>query len=280
VLDEVNALRPLTNLIKSVVTGGEIKRRVLYTTDTERAYPIDVALMMSANVDSATDQALIDRCVKLDMGDPAISDEGWRGDFGVRQEWKRNDLRQQCWIDLVSRCAAAMRYLKAAVDKGVDDIRVAHRMSGFWSFAEVIAHQESAETESLIAGAMAAITLENRSVANTIDDILPLLQQWLQRRPEMQGKRFTAGQVGAALMAENVSVYVRLPTHPSSMSKAVQELLCSSYRLSNRLNGSAEYRRLLGMQVHRGHQGKEFSFSLSPSSVADPKADGTEPEAK
>ena len=60
VLDEANSLRPLTNLIKSVVTGGELKRRVLYTT-TQRTYPIDCSLMLPANFDSATDAALVAR---------------------------------------------------------------------------------------------------------------------------------------------------------------------------------------------------------------------------
>ena len=52
---------------------------------------------------------------------------------------------KQCWEDLVLRCAAIMRFLKAAADKGEDDIRVQHRMSGFWSFAVAIAKQEGVD---------------------------------------------------------------------------------------------------------------------------------------
>ena len=271
VLDEANSLRPLTNLIKSVVTGGEFKRRVLYTTDTERTYPIDCSLMLPANFDSATDAALVARCLKIDMGNPGEDGEGWRGDFHVRQEWRREGVRQRCWEDLVLRCAAIMRYLKAAAEKGEDDIRVPHRMSGFWSFAVAIAKQEGAETERLVLGALEAITAEQRRSLNTFDDLLPLLQDWIKRgdmvpmkgvpaEPSVRGVRFSAAELGAKLMGIfGYSIF---------LSQPVRDILLSSFKLSNKLNGSQEYRRILGMQVHRGRYGKEFSFD-PPAEVVD-----------
>ena len=274
VLDEANSLRPLTNLIKSVVTGGEFKRRVLYTTDTERTYPIDCSLMLPANFDSATDAALVARCLKIDMGNPGEDGEGWRGDFHVRQEWKREAVRQQCWEDLVLRCAAIMRYLKAAAVKGEDDIRVQHRMSGFWSFAVAIAKQEGTETERVVLGALDAITAEQRRSLNTFDDILPLLQDWISNsdKPTMRGvpaepvvrrKRFLASELGGILL--------RMFGHSNTMSQPVRDILQSSFKLSNKLNGSQEYRRILGMQVHRGRYGKEFSFDPPTEAVEIPQ---------
>jgi hypothetical protein len=263
VLDEANSLRPLTNLIKSVVTGGEFKKRILYTTDAEKTYPIDCSLMLPANFDSATDAALVARCLKIDMGNPGEDGEGWRGDFHVRQEWRYEGVRQRCWEDLVLRCAAIMRYLKAAVDKGEDDIRVQHRMSGFWSFAVAIAKQEGAETERMILGALEAITAEQRRSLNTFDDILPLLQSWISdsdkpsmpgvhAEPSVRGKHFSASEIGGILLGKF--------GYSNTMSQPVRDILLSSFKFSNKLNGTQEYRRLLGMEVHRGRYGKEFSF--------------------
>jgi hypothetical protein len=255
-LDEVNALKPLNNLLKSVGTGGELKRRVLYTTDAQRSYPIDVALGMSANTDSAVDEALIARCVKIDLGDPASDNAGWRGDYGVRQEWKTMNIRQQCWEDLVCRCAAAMRLLHSAMVKGEADPRVQHRMSGFWSFCVSLSHQESPEAERMIADAMAASSQENRLSANSIDDILPRLQKWLEDTPKALDARWSASEIGVALLRQEEA---RLT---NTMSPQVRAILQSAYMLSNRLRGSSEYRRLLGLEIHRGHQRNLFSFRL------------------
>lgn len=280
VLDEANSLRPLTNLIKSVVTGGELKKRVLYTTATIQHFPIDCSLILPANFDSATDPALIARCLKIDMGDPGADNAGYRSDYHIREEWRREGIRQQCWAELVTRCAAIMRFLAAAADKGEEDLRVQSRMSGFWEFAISISRQEGEETARVVENAMSAITAEHRSSVNTIDDLLPLLQEWLADEPASHGKRFTAGEIGATLLARGTfSDLVRPRTGIShqirgDVSRQVREILQSAYRLSNRLNGSQEYRRLLGMQVHRGHQGKLFTFdppSKALQAVVEPK---------
>jgi len=264
VLDEANSLRALQNLIKSVVTGGELKRRALFTTSTQVRFAVDVALMLATNVDSATEEALIKRCLKLDMGNPEAGGEGWRGDFNVRNEWRRRGNRQECWKELVCRCLATMRCLRHAAQKGEDDIRVPNRMSGFWSFAVAVARQEGPKVENQIQAAMTAINEEQRSAVSTPDDILPLLLDWLANEPpEHKGRKLTAGEIGGALLNrfEAATAYGR---STSPMSRQVREILQSAYRLSNKLNGSQEYRRVLGMEVHRGRYGKEFSFNPPP----------------
>lgn len=282
VLDEANSMRDLQSLLKSVLTGGELKRRVLFTTSAQARFPIDALLMLTANMDSATEESMVKRSLRITMGDPEASGKGWRGDFNVREEWRRGGIRQKCWRELVCRALVTLRCLRAAETKKQADIRVPNRMSGFWSFIAAVAKQEGPEVEKRIEAAMQAITEEGRSSVANADDILPLLMQWLDepaakrgpKEPDPRGLKFTAGEIGANLISRFESdVRCGAPTPP--ISRQVKEILQSSLRLSNKLAGSQEYRRLLGMQVHRGRFGKMFSFN-PPT----PRPDPPKPPAK
>ena len=59
----------------------------------------------------------------------------------------------------------------------------------------------------------------------------------------------------------------------------MRDILLSSFKLSNKLNGSQEYRRILGMEVHRGRYGKEFSFDPPTEAVEIPQQADTLMEA-
>ena len=64
-----------------MVTGGEFKRRVLYTTDTERTYPIDYSPDVAGELRQRNRRCTRSALPKIDMGNPGGDGEEMARDF-------------------------------------------------------------------------------------------------------------------------------------------------------------------------------------------------------
>jgi hypothetical protein len=259
-LDEFQNPKALASLIKSVTTGGTIRRRVLYTTSSEKAFTVDAALILTINRDPLLDDATTKRFLRINMGLPEQDERGWRGDIFIRREWLQNNVRDRCWNELVCRLSAAMRLLSAAAEKHEDDIKVNHRMSGFWSFLLAIAKQEGPETLKQTQVALDAISEEQTVSLGTQDDLLPRLREWLHDKPQFCRCWLTAGEVGHELL-RYWSVDSMCGDGPSPV---MRQILSSSYLLSSRLSASPLYVKQLGIQFGRNTHKKAKAFWFDP----------------
>src|SRR5271166_1530496 len=250
-LDEANNIRVLFSLLKAIITNASVERRVLYTTAGVQRFIIRLLCILTTNNLELFDEAVARRVLKIDMGDPRGEEVSYRGDGSIEREWRENNLAAACWTDLMCRVSATMRLLSAARSKGADDPTVRYRMSGFWSFVMAVAAQEGPEIRNRMTKAAEAIHSEQSRSVNTADDLLPLLHDWLSGHKERQGVELTASEIGASLMMR------------PGIGNGLYKILGSSMLLSNKLTGSSEYIRLLGMRVVNGKRTKKFVFDLS-----------------
>jgi hypothetical protein len=251
-LDEANNLRALFSLLKAIITNAIIELRILYTTANIQRFTVRLLCILTTNTSELFEEAIALRVLKLDMGDPRGEKVTYRSDASVDREWREGNLRDVCWLDLVCRLSAVMRLLAQARSKGEDEPPVRYRMSGFWVPVLAVAQQESPEVLSNMIAAANAIEGEQRRSINTADDLLPLLQDWLESHSEKQKRELSASEIGAGLLR-----------NPTKVSASMEKLLGSALMLSNKLAASSEYIRLLGMEVVNGKRTRKFRFDLS-----------------
>jgi len=251
-LDEANNLRALFSLLKAIITNATIELRILYTTANIQRFTVRLLCILTTNTSELFEEAIALRVLKLDMGDPRGEKVVYRSDSSVEREWLEGNLREVCWLDLVCRLSAAMRLLAQARSKGEDEPPVRYRMSGFWVPVLAVAQQEGAEVLSNMIAAADAIEGEQRRSINTADDLLPLLQDWLESHQEKQKRELSASEIGAGLLR-----------NPTKVSASMEKLLGSALMLSNKLAASSDYIRLLGMEVVNGKRTRKFRFDLS-----------------
>lgn len=208
-----------------------------------------------------TDEQVARRVLKVDMGNPSGVEASYRGDGAVEREWREGNLRRVCFTDLLCRVGSAMRQLTVAREKGEDEPVVRYRMAGFWSLILAIAKEEGPEILERMTKAAEAINAEQSRSVNTSDDLLPLLQDWLEKRPESRGKDLSASEIGEDLLRTNIY-----------LSASTAKLLGSALMLSNKLTSSSEYVRLLGMEVVNSRRTKKFRFDLSKVKPEDLRA--------
>jgi hypothetical protein len=256
-LDDFQNPKALASLIKSVTTGGTIRRRVLYSTSSEQVFTVDAALILTINKDPLLDDATTKRFLRINMGLPGQDAGGWRGDIFIRRDWMQGGLREHCWNELVCRLSAAMRLLSQSAESHEDDLRVDHRMSGFWSFLLAIAKQESPET---LKQTQAAISEEQTVSLGTQDDLLPRLRKWLHDMPKFCRYWMTASEVGHELLRHwNMDTMSGEGPGPF-----MRQLLSSAYLLSSRLSASPLYVQQLGIKFGRDSHKKAKAFWFDP----------------
>ncbi|MGA2336813.1 MAG: hypothetical protein WA383_15030 [Terriglobales bacterium] len=260
-LDEANNLRLMFSLLKAIITNATIERRILYTTANIQRFVVRLLCILTTNHLEMTDEQVARRVLKVDMGNPSGVEASYRGDGAVEREWREGNLRHVCFTDLLCRAGAAMRLLTAARAKSEDEPVVRYRMSGFWSLILAVANQEGPEILERMTKAAEDINAEQSRSVNTSDDLLPLLQDWLEKRPENQGKDLSASEIGEDLTRTNIY-----------LSASTAKLLGSALMLSNKLTSSSEYVRLLGMEVVNSRRTKKFRFDLSKVKPEDLRA--------
>jgi hypothetical protein len=212
-LDEFQKAKELASLLKATTTGGVIKRRILYTTSNEQTTHPDAVPFLTINDDVWCDEATQKRFLRITMGQPGMSTGGWRGDFFIRRDWVEGRIRERAWAELVSRLAASMRFLTLAKKAGREDLRVNHRMSGFWSFILAIAEQEGADVLQGLQDAMAAVDQTQTAATEFSDDLLELLTEVVTHKPELTQRWIMLPELRHSLdsyaMLHNASVGVR-----------------------------------------------------------------------
>jgi hypothetical protein len=258
-LDEFQNPRALASLIKSVTTGGTIRRRILFTTSSEKAFTVDAALVLTINRDPLLDEATTKRFLRINMGLPEQDSGGWRGDIFVQREWSQNNVRERGWNELVCRLSAAMRLLSVAAEKREDDLIVNHRMSGFWSFLLGIAKQESPEVTTQIQTALTAISEEQSISLGTQDDLLPRLLAWLKAKPEFCRRWLSANEIGHELLQ-----HWTMSSMGDGPGPEMRKILASSYLLSSRLRASQLYVKQLGLSFGEDSHRKVKTFRFDP----------------
>jgi hypothetical protein len=253
-LDEFQKAKELASLLKAVTTGAEIKRRILFTTSKEQTFYVDAVPFLTVNDDVWADEATQKRLLRITMGQPGKAAGGWRGDFFIRRDWIDGHIREKAWHELVSRLAASMRLLTLAKKAGREDLCVNHRMSGFWSFILAIAEQEGPEVLQGMEGSMSAVDQTQTSATEWGDDLLELITEVLNSRPEL-----TQRWVRPPELREVLNSYANIR---SSISAGLRTVLQTSFSLHRRLCSSGLYRQRLGLQVRERHNQREYWFEL------------------
>ena len=266
-LDEFQNAKQLATLIKSVTTGGTIKRRVLFTTSSEKSFTVDASLVLTVNGSPFLDDATTKRFLKINMGTPDQDKSGWRGDVFVESDWLTNNLRERCWNELVCRLSAAMRLLTQAAAAGEADIRVHHRMSGFWSFLLAIAKQEGPDVLARTQATLDAIGDEQTISLGTQDDVLPRLLDFFSVKPDFCRRWIGAAELGSAIL-RHWSIGSHFDDGPNQFMK---KLLSSPGQLSARLSGSPLYKEQLGLQTSVDTHKKVKTFWFDPPADPDVK---------
>jgi hypothetical protein len=251
-LDEFQKAKELATLLKATTTGAAIKRRILYTTSKEQTTHPDAVPFLTVNDDVWCDEATQKRFLRITMGQPGISTGGWRGDFFIRRDWVEGRIRERAWTELVSRLAASMRLLTLAKKAGREDLRVNHRMSGFWSFILAVAEQEGPDVLQGLEETMAAVDQTQTAATEFSDDLLELLTDVLTHKPDL-----TQRWIKMQELRESLNILAGLH---NSASMGVRNAIQSSFTLHRRLCGSNLYRQRLGLQIREKHHQREYWF--------------------
>jgi hypothetical protein len=234
-LDEFQGGKELFNLLKAITTGASIKRRILFTTSKEQTFHIDAVPFLTLNDDIWSDDAMQKRLLRMTMGQ-AEDAGGWRAEHYIWADWRKNSIRERAWNELVGRVAASMRFLRQAEEAGRADIRVQHRMSGFWGFILAVAEQEG--VRPLMEETMQAVDDSQKTATALGDELLEVLTKLLAAQPTMCGRWIPAPELRSTLgFASGVSL---------SLSRGID----STYKLNRRLQGNGLYATRLGFR-HR-----------------------------
>jgi hypothetical protein len=244
-LDEFQNPKASASLLKSTTTGGVVKRRILFTTGGEQTFTPDAVPFLTLNDDIWVDEATQKRLLRIAMGQPSMDTGGWRGDFFIVRDWVDGHIREKAWNELVSRLAGAMRLLALAKEVGREDIAVAHRMSGFWSFILAIAEQEGSSVLADLGATMAAVDASQVSASERGDDLLELLTEVLTHKTELQRQWITSRVLKATLDSWTL-------VRSQSLSQGLRNVIQSSFALHRRLSGNHAYRTRLGFQEREG----------------------------
>lgn len=266
VLDESNDISMLDDMLKSVITGGCIRRRKLYTTGELVTFLIECVVMLTTNRLSISEDAVTQRILQLNTG---RVDE-FRSEFEVRETWRENNLRDVLWTELVGRAAAAMREISAAEKAGDVHLRVQHRLSSFWVFLRMLARQEKCEAK--VMGAIQAVTEAQSTTMADQDDLSPLVEQFITGAM-YHGEWWTAQKWCAVLKGQAEASHV-------SLGAGMSKLLSSSLALSNRFRASKALLKL-GMEVHTpSGAATKYRFPKPPAPATQVKAMKTARGAK
>lgn len=254
-LDEFQNAKALSTLLKATTTGAVVKRRILYTTGGERTYTPDAVPFLTINDDVWCDEATQKRLLRIGMGQPSMETGGWRGDFFIRRDWIDGHIREKAWHELVSRLAGAMRLLTRARNVGREDIVVAHRMSGFWSFILAIAEQEGPKVLQDMQASMSAVDESQSSASEMGDDLLEMLTELLTHHKEL-----TKCWVPAKELKDTLESWIGL--RPYAVPQGLRNVIQSTFALHRRLSSSAAYCRVLGFQQRDYQRRHEYWFEL------------------
>lgn len=266
-LDEFQNAKALASLLKSTITGGAIRVRILFTTSAERVFIPDAAIFLTINDDAFFDEASTLRLLRIDMG-RVVATGGFRSDFAVLEQWKRERIRERAWDELICRLSAVMRLLSKAKAAGLTDVPVSYRMSDFWGFLLMVAQQESPECLAQMTAAAEAVRESATVSIGSSDDLLPRLAQWLTIRPEFCRRWLTAAEIGSELLSswgwltgsaqmEYVRQNIR---HPDGPGPEMRAILSSSFRLSKRLHANELYVSELGLRFGTHRKTRTFWF--------------------
>jgi hypothetical protein len=257
-LDEFQRAKELSSLIKAVTTGAVLKRRILFTTSKEQTFRVDAVPFLTVNDDVWADEATQKRLLRIVMGQPGKETGGWRGDYFVWRDWREQKIRERAWAELVGRLAAVMRFLEQARQAGRDDIRVNHRMSGFWSFILAIAGQEGDTILQQMESTMRAVDDTQNSATELGDELFELLAEVLEHRPELRGRWMKASELREVL---NMHASV-IPRISANLSSAIQ----SGFALHRRLKSNGRYKTRFGFQDREQHHTREYFFNTEETS--------------
>lgn len=251
VLDESNDISLLDDMLKSVVTGGCIRRRKLYTTGELVTFIIECVVMLTTNRLSISEDAVTQRILQFNTG---RVDE-FRSEFEVRETWRKGNLRDALWTELVGRSAAAMREITAAEKADEVHLRVKHRLSSFWVFLRLLARQE--KCEPAVMAAIQAVTESQSSTMADQDDLTPLVEEFIAG-VLYHGEWRTAQEWCWSLKRHAEALQV-------SLGPGMNKLLSSSLALSNRFRASQALLNI-GLEMHTP-SGKATRFRF-PKAVA------------
>jgi hypothetical protein len=256
VLDESNDIASLDDMLKSVVTGGCIQRRKLYTTGELVTFLIECVVILTTNRLSVSEDAVTQRILQFTTGRV----EEFRSEFEVRETWCKLKLRDVLWTELVGRAAAAMREITAAEKTCDVHLRVDHRLSSFWVFLRMLSRQEGCEQK-----VMDAITGVKESQDTTMadqDDLTPLVEQFIAGIM-YNGESWTAQKWCVMLKSHGEASHM-------SLGAGMSKLLSSSLALSNRFRASKALLQL-GLESQTP-KSKATKFRFPKPAAAEAKA--------
>jgi hypothetical protein len=198
-LDEANRIGDLSNILKTIATGGADTRRRLYTTSTMETKPYQARLWMTMNTGDPREETVASRMLIFDAAKP----EGkapYRATHHL--EWSA-EKRNALWTELVGRLAIAMQTLKIAEKRGKADAKVTHRMSDFFVFLTALAEGEASPNDApgyalpeLVRVAMEATESRQQTA---VSDALEIVDVLARAPCSLNGKRMNAKEWGVAL---------------------------------------------------------------------------------
>jgi len=203
-LDEANRIGDLSNILKTIATGGADTRRRLYTTSTMETKPYQARLWMTMNTGDPREETVASRMLIFDAAKP----EGkapYRATHHL--EWSA-EKRNALWTELVGRLAIAMQTLKIAEKRGKADAKVTHRMSDFFVFLTALAEGEASPNDApgyalpeLVRVAMEATESADRRIGCARNcrcaGAGTLLPEWKEDERQRMGGRVGAIRRGA-----------------------------------------------------------------------------------
>ncbi len=225
VLDESNDIAALDDMLKSVVTGGCIQRRKLYTTGELVTFLIECVVILTTNRLSVSEDAVTQRILQFNTGRV----EEFRSEFEVRETWRKHNLRDVLWTELVGRAAAAMREITAAEKTGDVHLRVDHRLSSFWVFLRMLSRQEGCE-QKVIDAIQAVKEAQDTTMADQ-DDLTPLVEAFIT------GIMYHGEWWPASKWCHMLKAHSEAPSQ-HGFGPGMNKLLSSSLALSNRFRAS------------------------------------------
>ena len=198
-LDEANRIGDLSNILKTIATGGADTRRRLYTTSTMETKPYQARLWMTMNTGDPREETVASRMLIFDAAKP----EGkapYRAT--IHLEWSA-EKRNALWTELVGRLAMAMQRLKIAEERGKADAKVTHRMSDFFVFLTALAEGEATPNElpqyHLPTRVKKAMEATESRQQTAISDALEIVDVLTRASHTLNGQMMTAKEWGAAL---------------------------------------------------------------------------------
>jgi hypothetical protein len=248
-LDESNDLRQLQDMLKSVVTGGCIRRRRYYFTAAEEKYIVDCGVFLTTNSLSVSEDAVTARILQFNTAPVSA----FHSEFEIKETWRKNNVREGLWNELVGRCAAAMREISRAEETSAAHLQVSHRMSSFFVFLRMLARQEGCEQKAL--DVIQAVSDRQNSTMADQDDLTPLVKQAIE----------SSQYNGEWMIARDWSRLLKLHADliPGGMGVSLSKLLSSALALSNRFRSSQALHKL-GMET-RTPKGEAMQFRFPKS---------------